>query len=166
MTCPPLYLLQDPATTVIFSENHDVSSNQAHAGVYGRIPHRVDGGNNSCDPTIAKRVDCGMAVGKDQESCEAGGCCWAPNPNPNPTHVPWCYHASGGGGGDRQRYWAEKKAMLLLGLVLTCPGSPMLLQGQELLTYDSFDFPTPPKMDWSRGPPSRKLHPGLCGARS
>lgn len=39
--------------------------------------------------------------------------------------------------------------MLLLGMVLTCPGAPMLLQGQELLTYDSFDFPTPPKFDWS-----------------
>lgn len=25
----------------------------------------------------------------------------------------------------------------------------MLLQGQELLTYGSFDFPTPPKMNWS-----------------
>ena len=128
----------------------DVSSNQAHSGVYGRIPHRVDGGgaNGSCDPTISKRVDCGMAVGKNQESCEAAGCCWTPNPDPNPNHAPWCYHASGGTGG-KNRYWAEKKAMLLLGLVFTCPGSPMLLQGQELLTYDSFDFPTPPKMDWS-----------------
>ena len=25
----------------------------------------------------------------------------------------------------------------------------MLLQGQEFLTFDSFDFPTPPKLDWS-----------------
>ena len=79
-----------------------------------------------------------MAVGKDQESCEAGGCCWSASPNPNPSHVPWCFKRPGKPappGQDPHRYWAQKKSMLLLGMVLTCPGSPMLLQGQELLTY-------------------------------
>lgn len=87
--------LLDPQHTIIFTENHDVSSNQ-HAG---RIPQRVDPSNS----TVAGSL-----------------------------------------------YWAEKKSLLLLGLLMTCPGTPMLLQGQELLTFDSFDFPNPPKLDWSR----------------
>ena len=135
---------------VIFSENHDISSNQDHGGVYGRIPHRVDVIGRKCDATIANRIDCGAKVGAGQPSCEAAGCCWAPVQDP--THgTPWCFHKSGNPdpAADPNRYWAQKKAMLLLGLVLTCPGSPMLLQGQELLSYDSFDFPTPPKLDWS-----------------
>ena len=135
---------------VIFSENHDISSNQDHGGVYGRIPHRVDVIGRKCDATIANRIDCGAKVGAGQPSCEAAGCCWAPVQDP--THgAPWCFHKSGNPDpdADPNRYWAQKKAMLLLGLVLTCPGSPMLLQGQELLSYDSFDFPTPPKLDWS-----------------
>jgi len=135
---------------VIFSENHDISSNQDHGGVYGRIPHRVDVIGRKCDATIANRIDCGEKVGAGQPSCEAAGCCWAPVQDP--THgAPWCFHKSGNPDpdADPNRYWAQKKAMLLLGLVLTCPGSPMLLQGQELLSYDSFDFPTPPKLDWS-----------------
>lgn len=79
-----------PREFVLFSENHDISSNQ-HAG---RIPHIVD---------------------------------------PDGTNT----------------YWGKKKAMLLLGLALTAPGTPMLLQGQEFLTRDSFDFPVPPPLNWS-----------------
>ena len=145
---------EDPSKSVIFSENHDISSNQAHNGVVGRIPHRIDSGTvpgGACGD-VTSRIDCGMAVGKDRASCEAGGCCWSASPNPNPSHIPWCFKKPGKPlppRRDPHRYWAEKKAMLLLGMVLTCPGSPMLLQGQELLTYDSFDFPTPPKVDWS-----------------
>lgn len=79
---------------VIFSENHDLSSNQAHNGVYGRIPRQVDSDGS-------------------------------------------------------HKYWAQKKAMLLIGLVMTCCGSPMLLMEQELLSYANFSFPTPPKFDWA-----------------
>ena len=104
-----------------------------------------------CDAAVGGRQDCGAIVGKDQETCEASGCCWIPSPNPNPSHVPWCFKKAGGPrpSSDKHLYWAQKKAMLLMGLVFTCPGAPMLLQGQELLTFDDFDFPTPPKIDWS-----------------
>jgi hypothetical protein len=111
----------DPSKRVTFSENHDVSSNQAHGGVYGRIPRRVDGSHGGqCDPAIAHRADCGMAVGKDEYSCVTAGCCWDPTaslrPDPN-SAVPWCYHKQpppAKPGADPQRYWAQKKAMLLM----------------------------------------------------
>ena len=74
---------------VIFTENHDVSSNQNR----GRVPYRVD-------PT---RSDV---------------------------------------------YLAQKKAMLGVGMLL-CRGTPMLLMGQELLTYSNFTFPSPPFMNWT-----------------
>jgi len=45
-----------------------------------------------CDPS-AYRNDCGLPVGKNQQSCEAGGCCWSPV-NPNPSNLPWCFHQS------------------------------------------------------------------------
>ena len=81
---------------VIFTENHDVSSNQNR----GRVPFMVD-------PT---RSD---------------------------------------------TFLAQKKAMLGIGMLL-CRGTPMLLMGQELLTYANFTFPSPPFMNWtavSRGDP-------------
>ena len=43
-----------------------------------------------CDPE-GFRDDCGLPIGKSQQSCEAGGCCWAPV-NPNPQNLPWCFH--------------------------------------------------------------------------
>eukprot|EP00450_Noctiluca_scintillans_P019907 CAMPEP_0194535068 /NCGR_PEP_ID=MMETSP0253-20130528/73482_1 /TAXON_ID=2966 /ORGANISM="Noctiluca scintillans" /LENGTH=671 /DNA_ID=CAMNT_0039380795 /DNA_START=45 /DNA_END=2060 /DNA_ORIENTATION=- len=43
---------------------------------------------------------------------------------------------------------AQKKSMLFLGLVTTCNFIPMILQGQEVLTYDTFTNPPPP-LDWS-----------------
>jgi len=43
-----------------------------------------------------------------------------------------------------------KKTMLGMGLVLTCRGFPMLFFQQEFLEFHSFDFPNPPKMDWSQ----------------
>lgn len=78
---------------VLFTENHDMASNQNH----GRIPNIVDPGGNPAKPT----------------------------------------------------YWAVKKAMMGMGVILTAPGIPMLLQGQEFLTYATFNFPTPPPLDWS-----------------
>lgn len=45
-----------------------------------------------CDPE-GFRSDCGLPIGKSQQSCEAGGCCWAPV-NPNPQNLPWCFHQS------------------------------------------------------------------------
>eukprot|EP00041_Stephanoeca_diplocostata_P012038 m.200286 g.200286 ORF g.200286 m.200286 type:complete len:643 (-) comp18783_c0_seq1:159-2087(-) len=54
------------------------------------------------------------------------------------------------GGGADGMYWAQKKAMLAMGMVFTCRGMPMLLQGQEILTFAAFDFPVPPVFDWSR----------------
>jgi hypothetical protein len=39
--------------------------------------------------------------------------------------------------------------MLGVGVVLTSSLYPMLFQGQEMLTYKSFDFPNPPPIDWN-----------------
>lgn len=78
---------------VLFTENHDMASNQNH----GRIPNIVDPNGNPSDPS----------------------------------------------------YWAIKKSMLGIGVVMTAPGIPMLLQGQEFMTYADFQFPTPPNLDWS-----------------
>jgi hypothetical protein len=47
--------------------------------------------------------------------------------------------------------------MLGLGVVLTCVRFPMLFQGQEMLTYASFAFPSPPALDWS----AAQAGPGL-----
>ena len=80
------------------------------------LPAAEHGGQ--CDPAIAHRADCGMAVGKDEYSCVTAGCCWDPTaslrPDPN-SAVPWCYHKQPPpAGADPQRYWAQKKAMLLM----------------------------------------------------
>eukprot|EP00041_Stephanoeca_diplocostata_P012039 m.200295 g.200295 ORF g.200295 m.200295 type:complete len:232 (-) comp18783_c0_seq2:159-854(-) len=63
-----------------------------------------------------------------------------------PWWVPWWVPCRGADG----MYWAQKKAMLAMGMVFTCRGMPMLLQGQEILTFAAFDFPVPPVFDWSR----------------
>jgi hypothetical protein len=44
---------------------------------------------------------------------------------------------------------AQKKASLLIGLAMAYRGAPMLLQGQEVLTFDNFSFPTPPLFNWT-----------------
>ena len=80
-------------TRVLFTENHDMASQQNH----GRIPNIVNPGGNPAKPT----------------------------------------------------YWALKKSLLGMGVVLTAPGIPLLLQGQEMLTYATFEFPSPPPLDWS-----------------
>jgi len=46
-------------------------------------------------------------------------------------------------------WWASKRAMLGIAMTLTCRGYPMLLQGQEYLETKAFDYPVPPKFDWS-----------------
>lgn len=80
-------------TRVLFTENHDMASNQNH----GRIPNIVNPGGNPSNPS----------------------------------------------------YWAMKKSMLGMGVIFTAPGIPMILQGQEFLTYATFQFPSPPPLDWS-----------------
>ena len=49
-----------------------------------------------------------------------------------------------GSGDGPSKYWAQKKAMLLLGLVMGCRGAPMLLQEQELLSYADFSVRAAP----------------------
>lgn len=51
----------------------------------------VTDGNCSVPPPNPAKVDCGF-YGINQTVCESRGCCWAPNPPPNPQHVPDCYH--------------------------------------------------------------------------
>jgi len=46
-------------------------------------------------------------------------------------------------------WWACKKAMLGIAVLLTTPLYPMLFYGQEMLMYATFDFPVPPNLDWS-----------------
>lgn len=65
---------------------------QGYATAAGLAEPGTTGGNCSIAP--ASRSDCGMPIGKNQQSCEAGGCCWAPV-NPNPGNAPWCFHPSG-----------------------------------------------------------------------
>eukprot|EP01090_Pellita_catalonica_P010327 TRINITY_DN2177_c0_g1_i2.p1 TRINITY_DN2177_c0_g1~~TRINITY_DN2177_c0_g1_i2.p1 ORF type:complete len:201 (+),score=23.10 TRINITY_DN2177_c0_g1_i2:699-1301(+) len=54
-----------------------------------------------------------------------------------------------GGNPKTPNYWASKKAMMGIGIVLMSRGLPMLLQGQAMLTYAPFLFPTPPAIDWT-----------------
>ena len=55
-----------------------------------------------------------------------------------------------GGNAHQPSYWAAKKAMMgLFVAAVTSKRGMMLLQGQEMLTYDTFVFPVPPKLDWS-----------------
>jgi len=53
-----------------------------------------------------------------------------------------------GGSGSKPSYWAQKKAMLGIAIVLTAPLFPMLFYGQEMLSYQTFNFPVPPNLDW------------------
>ena len=94
---------------VIFTENHDVSSNQHK----GRVPFMVD-------------------------------------PSLDHSNI----------------YTAQKKAMLGVGMVLGCRGVPMLLQGQELLTYTNFTFPEPPPFNWTAvsGSTSESIPKGMLAA--
>lgn len=43
---------------------------------------------------------------------------------------------------------AQKKSMLGIAFVLTAPRYPMLFYGQEMLSYQTFNFPVPPALDW------------------
>jgi hypothetical protein len=47
------------------------------------------------------------------------------------------------------RLGAQKKAMLGLGVILSSPVFPMLFYGQEMLSYATFNFPSPPAIDWN-----------------
>eukprot|EP01062_Namystynia_karyoxenos_P012618 TRINITY_DN14552_c0_g1_i1.p1 TRINITY_DN14552_c0_g1~~TRINITY_DN14552_c0_g1_i1.p1 ORF type:complete len:617 (+),score=147.59 TRINITY_DN14552_c0_g1_i1:83-1852(+) len=47
-------------------------------------------------------------------------------------------------------FWTQKKTMLGIGMVLSCRGFPMLLQGQEYLEARTFLYPVPPKIDWNQ----------------
>ncbi len=47
-------------------------------------------------------------------------------------------------------YWAAKKAMMGVAAIVVAPGVPMLLQGQECLSYATFEFPVPPPFNWAR----------------
>jgi len=53
-----------------------------------------------------------------------------------------------GGSPYTPNYWAQKKSMLGIGVLLTTSLYPMLFYGQEMLTYATFDFPVPPAIDW------------------
>jgi 1,4-alpha-glucan branching enzyme len=51
-------------------------------------------------------------------------------------------------GGDPAGYYARKRSALGAALVMTSPGTPMILQGQELLETNQFSDTRP--MDWAR----------------
>jgi len=45
----------------------------------------------ACEMSNSLKTDCGFhGIGADE--CESRGCCYRQSPNPNPDHVPWCYH--------------------------------------------------------------------------
>jgi len=45
-----------------------------------------------CEMSNEDKVDCGF-FGMKSSDCEELGCCWHPV-QPNPTHIPWCYHST------------------------------------------------------------------------
>lgn len=49
-----------------------------------------------------------------------------------------------------QNRFALRRAALGLVLVMTAPGVPMLLQGQEVCECRPFQWPHGPRLDWSR----------------
>lgn len=49
--------------------------------------------SDQCDMDYVTRRDCGFSD-ITQEQCEAKGCCYREEPNPNPHNYPWCYHAA------------------------------------------------------------------------
>ncbi len=68
--------------------------------------------------------------------------------------------------GDAGSWWAKKRAMLGVGLVLTSPGVPMIFQGQEHLEDRWFDDTE--ALDWEKAAANRgilRLHRDLIALR-
>ncbi len=54
-----------------------------------------------------------------------------------------------GGSASSPTYWAVKKALMGVSMLMTTSGTPMLLYGQEFLTFLPFTFPVPPTLNWT-----------------
>ena len=115
-------------TRVLFTENHDMVCGPP--GNCQRIPVRAH--------AYAHRVcSCVFVL----------GCSLWQASQQNHGRIPNIVNP--GGNPAKPTYWALKKSLLGMGVVLTAPGIPLLLQGQEMLTYATFEFPSPPPLDWS-----------------
>jgi 1,4-alpha-glucan branching enzyme len=69
--------------------------------------------------------------------------------------------------GDAEGWFARKKSMLAIGIILTTPGIPMLFQGQECLCWQTWNDSTP--IDWNqlhRFPKYFRFYKDLIGLRT
>eukprot|EP00002_Diphylleia_rotans_P004389 TRINITY_DN1321_c0_g1_i1.p1 TRINITY_DN1321_c0_g1~~TRINITY_DN1321_c0_g1_i1.p1 ORF type:complete len:892 (-),score=149.08 TRINITY_DN1321_c0_g1_i1:106-2781(-) len=51
---------------------------------------------------------------------------------------------------DPGSYWAQKRSMLGLAMVMTAPGMPMIFMGQEFLASENFSFDNTPDLNWTK----------------
>jgi len=58
-------------------------------------------------------------------------------------------------------FYAVQRSILAVALLLTSPGIPMLLQGQEILELSCPVWPKPPTIDWSKQQTNRHVFFGL-----
>mmetsp|Transcript_40328 Transcript_40328/g.93494 ORF Transcript_40328/g.93494 Transcript_40328/m.93494 type:complete len:806 (+) Transcript_40328:84-2501(+) len=105
---------------IVFMESHDTAASDR----YGRVPAAVHNGR-------AFMVE-GEGEGGDAFQQAAGSL-----PYPDPEEV-------------ESNEFAARRAALGLVLVLTCPGVPMLLQGQEVGDCTPYCWPNGPAMDWAK----------------
>lgn len=105
---------------VVFMESHDTAA----CDRYGRVPAAVHNGRSFLPEGAEESGDAFQQVGGSM-------------PYPDEEEV-------------TQNPFAARRAALGLVLVMTAPGIPMLLQGQEVCESRPFQWPHGPRLDWSR----------------
>ena len=103
---------------VVFMESHDTAA----CDRYGRVPAAVHNGKSFLPEGAEEAGDAFQQVGSAM-------------PYPAADEV-------------AQNPFAARRAALGLVLVMTAPGVPMLLQGQEVCECRAFQWPQGPKLDW------------------
>lgn len=105
---------------VVFMESHDTAA----CDRYGRVPAAVHNGKSFLPEGVEEAGDAFQQVGNAM-------------PYPDEEEV-------------AQNPYAARRAALGLVLVMTAPGIPMLLQGQEVCESRPFQWPHGPALDWKR----------------
>eukprot|EP00434_Breviolum_minutum_P003357 symbB.v1.2.002953.t1/scaffold164.1/size290097/7 len=107
-----------PIVAEVFMESHDTAA----CDRYGRVPAAVHNGKSFLPEGAEEAGDAFQQVGSAM-------------PYPAADEV-------------AQNPFAARRAALGLVLVMTAPGVPMLLQGQEVCECRAFQWPQGPKLDW------------------